>query len=205
MDKDAANRIPSNEEINAASALMVFDNKGNKVSFGSLYAESRTLVVFIRHFMCGMCHNYVVQLSEIPKAAFEESKTQLVIIGCGEWKLIDNYKKNTGFEGHVYADPTRSLYRHFEMVESLSKPDGDEPKPSYVQGAVSVTLRSMGRMLMYPGSWGRQGNVSQNGGEYVLGPGNKCSMAHRMRHSTDHMDIEDLVNVLKVGEGNHIA
>jgi hypothetical protein len=48
MDKDTANRIPSIEKINAASALMVFDDKGNKVSFGSLYAESRTLVVFIR-------------------------------------------------------------------------------------------------------------------------------------------------------------
>jgi len=200
MDKETSNRIPSDEEIEAASNLSVFDEKGNRVPFGSLHAESRTLVIFVRHFFCGMCHNYVVQLSEIPKATLEEVNTELVIIGCGEWKVIDVYKKNTGFQGRIFADPSRALYRHFGMTENIAAGGKDDPKPSYVENTISTTLKSMGRGALEPSSWGKQGNLSQNGGDFILGPGNTCSLAHRMRHSTDHMDFEDLLKEVKGGD-----
>jgi len=202
MDKETANRIPTSGEISAASAFDVFDDKGNKVSFGSLHAERRTLIIFIRHFYCGMCLNYVIQLAEMPKTTLEETKTDLVIIGCGEWKVLDTYRKNTGFGGRIYADPSRALYRHFGMTENLSSKVQDEAKASYVQDATAVTLKSMGRMITQPAGWGKQGNISQNGGDFIFGPGDICSLAHRMRDSTDHMDVDELVKQVKIGSAD---
>ena len=34
---------------------------------------------------------YVMQLASVRKDALEAANTRLVIIGCGDWKLIKNY------------------------------------------------------------------------------------------------------------------
>jgi len=51
----AANEIPSIETIKKAGELEIFDQEGKKIKFSSLYAEKQTMVIFIRHFLCGNC------------------------------------------------------------------------------------------------------------------------------------------------------
>jgi hypothetical protein len=48
MDLETANRLPTSEEVNIASSLKIFDHKGNEVTLGSLFAEQRTVIAFIR-------------------------------------------------------------------------------------------------------------------------------------------------------------
>ncbi|KAL1738248.1 hypothetical protein HDZ31DRAFT_51288, partial [Schizophyllum fasciatum] len=44
-----------------------------------------------------------------------------------------------------------------------------------------------------PSLLGRQGKISQLGGEFVLGPGNVCSFASRMQHTEDHVEVAELL------------
>lgn len=47
--------IPTAEDLTAIGQLLVVDEDGKKLPFGSLFEHQRTLVVFIRHFHCGLC------------------------------------------------------------------------------------------------------------------------------------------------------
>lgn len=50
-----SNDILSPETLSKAGNLEIFDENRNKVKFSSFYTEKQTLVIFIRHFMCGNC------------------------------------------------------------------------------------------------------------------------------------------------------
>jgi len=47
--------ILSTETLEKVENFQVFDKDGKEVQFGSLYADQETLVIFIRHFLCGNC------------------------------------------------------------------------------------------------------------------------------------------------------
>ncbi|KAF8167139.1 AhpC/TSA antioxidant enzyme-domain-containing protein [Crassisporium funariophilum] len=188
--------VPDAKTIVEASELEVFDSKGDKVKFGSIFEEGKTVVVFIRHFFCGACQAYVEQLATVPKAALEEAVTRIVIIGCGEWDPIAMYAETTKFEGPIYADPTRTLYRALGMnIENMAGTPAGEKKPSYlILSSFSNAMQSIWRgPLKNPNLIGKQGNMSQLGGDFVLGPGPTCSFASRMRNSEDHVEVADLM------------
>lgn len=105
---------------------------------------------------------YVSQLAAVPQASLSESNVKLVVIGCGEWGLIENYKsesaqahsrdsshitqiqETTGFNGDIYADPSRELYHKLGMTtENLKTTPAGQQKRSYVPGMVSNVLKSI--------------------------------------------------------------
>ena len=47
--------IPTNENIASVSKLEVRDEKGNAVTFGSLFENRKTVVIFIRGWFCNQC------------------------------------------------------------------------------------------------------------------------------------------------------
>jgi len=60
LNKDTRNimtskDILSSETLTKAGNLEIFDENRTKVKFSSFYTEKQTLVIFIRHFMCGNC------------------------------------------------------------------------------------------------------------------------------------------------------
>ncbi|KAL5508745.1 hypothetical protein ACEPAG_4724 [Sanghuangporus baumii] len=205
--------VPSTETVELASHVKVLDGKGNQMSFGDLFALSKTIIVFIRHFFCGTCQvrfiarfpesasnnlpvqAYVSQLAAVPGNKLAESNVQLVIIGCGEWELIDDYKKNTGFTGNIYADPSRELYHKLGMTtENLKTTPAGQEKRTYVPGIVSSVLKSIWKgPITHPLQLGKQGNISQLGGDFIFGPGNTCPFAHLMEHTEDHIEVLDLM------------
>ncbi|OQO09966.1 hypothetical protein B0A48_04321 [Cryoendolithus antarcticus] len=59
LDSTSQYELPDAKTLEQASALEVLDEKDGKVVFKDLYSpHERTLVVFIRHFFCGMCEDY---------------------------------------------------------------------------------------------------------------------------------------------------
>ncbi|KAF7295214.1 hypothetical protein MIND_01060200 [Mycena indigotica] len=168
--------------LEAAAKFEVFDGGGNKVTFGSLFAEQKTVVVFIRHFFCGSCKMYVEDLAQVPAAALAAAGTRIVLIGCGDWAAIQAYHEMTGYAGAIYADPTRALYTHLGLVDNLKN-----------------TLNSIKTgYLAYPALTFKAGKVSQNGGDFVLGPGVRCAFVHRMQNTEDHVEVVDLMKAAGV-------
>jgi hypothetical protein len=50
-----SNDILSSETLSKAGNLEIFDENRSKIKFSSFYTDKQTLVIFIRHFMCGNC------------------------------------------------------------------------------------------------------------------------------------------------------
>lgn len=89
----------------------------------------------------------------------------MALIGCGDWKLIENYKStspctvttgipvfnrlsahagDTEFQGEIYANPDRKLYDNLGMISNLQSTTKDEEKRSYLKrGFLNSTLRSI--------------------------------------------------------------
>ncbi|KJA19195.1 hypothetical protein HYPSUDRAFT_144043 [Hypholoma sublateritium FD-334 SS-4] len=189
--------IPDAQSISEAAELEVFGAEGEKVKFGDLIEDRKTIVVFIRHFFCGFCQTYVGQLtSTVSKESLDRENVQIIVIGCGDWNPIATYKELTMFRGPIYADPSRTLYHTLGMgIENLDgTPKGEMRKSYLTQGVVKNALQSIWRgPLKNPSLIGKQGNLSQLGGDFIFGPGNTCSFASRMRHTEDHMEIKDLM------------
>ncbi|EMD31125.1 hypothetical protein CERSUDRAFT_69555 [Gelatoporia subvermispora B] len=180
------------ETLAEASKLTVYDGFGNQVEFGSLFRDKKTVVVFIRHFFCGQ---YVMQLASVPKESLEQAGVKVVIVGCGEWSLIKNYCETTGYAGELYADPSRALYRTLGLIENLNiTPAGEEKRSYLTRSLLGNVMKSIWNgPLKSPQHIGKQGNISQLGADYILGPGQECTFASRMQHTEDHVEVAELM------------
>lgn len=55
VDASTQYALPDAGSLSQAGELQVLDEQGSKVPFKSLYTgEGRSLIVFIRHFFCGV-------------------------------------------------------------------------------------------------------------------------------------------------------
>ncbi|KAF8998209.1 hypothetical protein BDZ89DRAFT_1096388 [Hymenopellis radicata] len=187
--------VPDQAALSSARELQVFDAQGQLVSFGSLLSDSgKTVVVLQCHFFCGA---YVEDLARLPSGALTKSGVQIVVIGCGQWQPITSYapQEDTGFSGKICADPTRKLYRALGMTtENLSGTPSGQAKRSYIKtSTLTKALQSIYKgPLSHPTLMGKQGNISQLGGDFVFGP-DKVIFCSRMMHTEDHIEISELM------------
>ncbi|KAH7103334.1 AhpC/TSA antioxidant enzyme-domain-containing protein [Auriculariales sp. MPI-PUGE-AT-0066] len=194
-----ANAVPDTttltaEQLSVAAQLSVLDGSGKPVRFGTLYEDQRTLVVFIRHFWCPSCRDYVTQLGKIPVDAFTEAGVRLVVIGCGDPSMIKNYKEATRLQHDMYADPLRKLYDALGTHTSLEKAP---ITPTYGQdtGILSSIKAIWKEPMLKPTVIGKQGKLDQLGADLILGPGQTCHYTRRMKNTQDHTPVTDLMSL----------
>ncbi|KAI0402556.1 hypothetical protein F4802DRAFT_351472 [Xylaria palmicola] len=169
--------IPSQNALRALDDYIVLDRYGKSHTFRSLYSARnvarRVLVIFVRHFLCGNCQEYLRTLSAsmttdallgLPVA------TSIVVIGCGKPELIGWYAETTGCEFSIFTDPTRQLYRRLGMVCTLRS----GPRPAYVQSkpAVQTVVAGVFQGLRKgtSGLANGKGALKQVGGEFLFEP-----------------------------------
>lgn len=92
-------------------------------------------------------------MAGVKDEALKEAGTKIILIGCGEYEPIQFYAgmlctfassqtanrpnyayttETTGFKGPIYADPTRALFRHFDLTSTLQNTPAGEAKKSYM-------------------------------------------------------------------------
>ena len=59
---------------------------------GMYSANGKIALVFIRHFFCGACQAYVGNRARVPATALQDARASIVVIGCGEWQVIEGYR-----------------------------------------------------------------------------------------------------------------
>ncbi|KAF9055630.1 hypothetical protein BJ165DRAFT_1427502 [Panaeolus papilionaceus] len=133
-----ARTIPSQDIIEKAAELEIYDVNGTKLKFGSLFEDKKVVVVFIRHFYCSSCQDYAAHLARIPKEALDNAGTQIVLIGSGDFQPIKFYAETTSFPGPIYANPSRSLFKLFGMTYSTQRTPSGETKKEYAKDAMPV-------------------------------------------------------------------
>ncbi|KAF2972505.1 hypothetical protein GQX73_g1061 [Xylaria multiplex] len=174
------NEIPSTQVLKRIEDYTVIDHIGKTHPFKSLYSgrnvARRILVIFIRHFFCGNCQEYLrtVASSITPEALLGlPVSTFIVVVGCGSHKLIDSYVKETGCPFPVYADPTRRLYQELGMVSTLHLGE----RPAYMQNKTVVhTVMSgirQGLKQVTTGLVTKMGDQRQVGGEFLFEPASR--------------------------------
>ena len=183
--------------------LLVIDSKGDHHLFSSLYKlndqfqSKQTLFIFIRHFFCGHCKEFICALSAKDGITDEELKNankSLIIIGCGQSTLIEKYKDETKCPFPIYCDPTRQIYDALGMIQSLSL---GEKNPDYIKSSflVNITKSTLSALTsgqkMFHG-----GNISQNGGEYLIDQSGSILWSHAMNNTRDHSEILKLKEIL---------
>ncbi|KAK0188304.1 AhpC/TSA antioxidant enzyme-domain-containing protein [Armillaria mellea] len=193
------NELPQQSALAEAFEIEISDSTGSTVKFGALLPSDppeKVVVVFIRHFFCGSCRQYVEQLASVPQDSLEKSNTRIIIIGCGHSDAISFYKESTKFLGNIYADPTRKLYHALGMdIENLAATPAGKERRSYLKlGIFSNAVSSIFKgPLKSPSLIGKQGNISQLGGEFVFGTGKECIFASRMQNTEDHVEVSELM------------
>ncbi|KIM32201.1 hypothetical protein M408DRAFT_20524 [Serendipita vermifera MAFF 305830] len=179
--------------LEKAAKIPVLSENGESVTFGSLFENQKTIVVFIRHFFCGVCKMYVEELAKVPKSALDAAGTRIVVIGCGEPSLIKMYKEETKFPYEIYAEPTRALHKTLGLMQNMAGPTGDEPRRRYAKNVFTTSVVAAWYTLKNIGLFSKAGNITQNGGEFILGPGLHVTYGRRMRNSQDHVDVPELM------------
>ena len=137
--------LPEPQALREALEHDIYSSSGNPLKFGSLLydcdvypAEKRILIIFIRHFFCGNCQEYVRRLSATDSPFHPSHKSTattwtinfskpatrilptVIVIGPGQPSLIASYKALTQCPFDIYADPSTRLYSLLGMHRTLS-------------------------------------------------------------------------------------
>lgn len=196
---DVNNDIPTDRDFERVKDLLVLDSKGQSRPFKELYSAQgvapRQLIIFIRHFFCGNCQEYLRTLSSsiTPEELLRlPTPTFITVIGCGQPELIEQYAEISNCPFPIYADPTRKLYDYLYMTRTwdLGK------KPQYFQSNVLATsIQSIAQALKTGSKALKGGDFKQVGGEFMFEDG-KCVWVHRMRNTRDHAEVSEVRRVL---------
>ncbi|XP_026634065.1 thioredoxin-like protein AAED1 isoform X3 [Microtus ochrogaster] len=141
----------------AVADLPVLDASGRRVSFGALFRERRAVVVFVRHFLCYVCKEYVEDLAKIPKS------------------FLRPFCKLTGYSHEIYVDPEREIYKRLGMKRGEEISSSGQ-SPHIKSNLLSGSLQSLWRAVTGP-LFDFQGDPAQQGGTFILGPDwelNRC-------------------------------
>jgi hypothetical protein len=201
------NDLPTKKDLKRVDDLLVLDAEGESRPFKDIYRADgvapRQLIIFIRHFFCGNCQEY---LREISASVTPESllalpePTFITVIGCGRPDLIDMYAKTTSCPFPIYADPTGKLYDYLGMTRTLDL----GKKPSYIQSNLLVTsMQSIVQALKTGTNALKGGSFKQVGGEFLF-VGGECVWVHRMRNTRDHTELHELRVKLGLDAGSPV-
>ncbi|KAF2644116.1 hypothetical protein P280DRAFT_466800 [Massarina eburnea CBS 473.64] len=202
------NDLPTPKDLKRCEDLLVLDAKGQSRPFKELYTNidgeaPRQLLIFIRHFFCGNCQEYLRELSAsiTPDSLFAlDEPTFITVIGCGRPDLINMYTEATNCPFPIYADPTGKLYEYLGMTRTLDL----GKKPSYIQSNLLVTsLQSIAQALKTGTNALKGGDFKQVGGEFLF-EGGECVWVHRMRHTRDHTEIKEMREKLGLTESTPV-
>ncbi|KAK4556942.1 hypothetical protein LTR86_005923 [Recurvomyces mirabilis] len=215
--KETAHQLPDQATLTQIAPLQVIDENGTKLPFSTLYTTSpsssptstpqKHLLIFIRHFFCGSCEEYVRALQRHSSTLSQSNNIHLTIIGSGQPDQIPAYRHRTGTTFPIFCDPERKVYAALGMTNNYG---GGEKKPEYItQGSLGLALKSTWTLLTSKGGPGMEGgHPGQNGGEVLFvqdGEGEvEVVFCHRMLSTRDHAEVGELLEVLDVkheGEG----
>ncbi|KAF4551758.1 Hypothetical protein D9617_12g036480 [Elsinoe fawcettii] len=196
MTPEQQTKLPGEKDIEKLKGLEVKSEDGKAVPFKSLVEDAshpRILTVFIRHFFCGFCEEYLRVLNnELTPATLSAMTppTKLVVIGCGDYSLIADYKKRVGITYDVYADSSRATYNTLGFAVTLAT--GSKQSEFTDRSFASVAFSSfLTNLTAGPSKLFSGGKTAQNGGELVWVNG-ELKYIHRMTTTMDHLGVAEL-------------
>ncbi len=106
----------------------------------------------------------------------------VVVIGSGTPEQARSFRENFDYTGEMYVDEDLDAYNAFELERGFFK---------------TLGFRSIAKGFTALGQGFRQGlhagDLWQQGGLFVMGPGNRIVFQHVDRFAGDHADPADVI------------
>ncbi|KAJ7649871.1 hypothetical protein FB45DRAFT_732539, partial [Roridomyces roridus] len=194
--------VPSEATLAQAVRLPLVAPSGVRVPFGVLLGQPqtpdskppvprRTLVIFLRHFWCPLCQDYMVALAR-------GEGTHLLLIAPGSHTLIRRYLASFGFPRELVTPTTE--YPHSTSACMLrlgwagwSRRQGGYVTHGVLSGVGAVVMRALRAGMPI---WARGGDIGLLGGEFVptselptASSSLRCTYAHRMQTTRGHAGV----------------
>ncbi|TRZ03136.1 hypothetical protein DNTS_014534 [Danionella cerebrum] len=154
----------------------VVDRNGEIREFSSLFQRSKAIIIFVRHFLCYTCKEYVEDLGKIPREALQAFCTL------------------TGYAHEIYVDPEKHLYNKLGMRRGETYMETPSISPHVKSGLLSGSLKSVWR-AMTSSLFDFQGDPQQQGGALIMGPGPVVHFSHYDMNRFDHVPIDWLLQL----------
>ncbi|KAI9889339.1 MAG: hypothetical protein M1814_005582 [Vezdaea aestivalis] len=201
FDINVTDEVPSVKSQSEAALISVYRSDGTSQLLQDVTAGQRVLVIFIRHFLCGICQQFLRSLNTILPPSSLPQDTRVVVIGCGAPDMISMYQKETNCQYLILADPSRKLYDILGMTRTLSL---GSHKPEYqTKGLTTTILGSLAYGIRSGTGSLKGGDIRQIGGEFLY-EGGSVRWCHRMRNTRDHAPLETLRTVIHTGSADSV-
>ncbi|XP_012725456.2 peroxiredoxin-like 2C isoform X2 [Fundulus heteroclitus] len=158
---------------------LIYDRRGESFHFKNLYQDSKSVIIFVRNFLCYSCKEYVDDLSKVPRGALEP------------------FCSLTGYSYEMYVDPKRSIYQKLGMKRDETFTDSALTSPHVKSGLFMGQIKSIWRAMTSP-AFDFQGDLHQQGGAMIVGPGSRVHFCHFDMNRLDHMPITWLLQLAGV-------
>ena len=119
------------------------------------------------------------------KDRLDEAGVGLVVIGSGSPDQAKVFVAAFNYKGEIYVDPALKTYRAFKLKRGVGRTLG----PSAVVRGIFTMKKGF-----------RQGKTAgdpwQQGGMFVLGPGDRMVYAHRNQAAGDQANLDEVLQAL---------
>ncbi|KAM8885707.1 peroxiredoxin-like 2C [Spinachia spinachia] len=188
---------PLEYRLDDVEDCLIYDRDGVPVPFKKLYQDRKTVIIFVRNFLCYSCKEYVEDLSKIPRDALEHADIRLVVIGQSAHRHIEPFCSLTSYPHQIYVDPERIIYQKLGMKREEEYTESAHRSPHVKSGIFMGQLKSIWRAMTSP-AFDFQGDMHQQGGAVIAGPGPRVHFAHFDANHLDHMPIAWLLQLAGV-------
>ncbi|EPQ28943.1 uncharacterized protein PFL1_03743 [Pseudozyma flocculosa PF-1] len=199
--------LPTSEQQSHADSLSLLDQHANRVDFGQLRRQAQAdgqafVLVFTRHFHCGMCMQYIRALAG-STILRDLGRVKVAIVGPGQWQGVKRYIEQCGSPPFdFYADPEVKLYKALGVTTrnlDLGDPNKGEVPSHHTFGTLGTTLKSVAETFTSGSLAIKGGDIKQLGGEIVWSNGGEPVFAHRMKHTRDHSEVSQVERAVQSG------
>ena len=110
---------------------------------------------------------------------------ELVVVGCGLPGHIAGFRAATGYEGPLVTDPSLRAFQAAGLASGWSRTLGPR-----------TVLKGLRAFASGFRQGARGGNPVQQGGTFVLGPGDRVRFEWRDRFAGDHPELREVLAAL---------
>ncbi|KIJ13393.1 hypothetical protein PAXINDRAFT_81053 [Paxillus involutus ATCC 200175] len=184
--------LPTPRQLMDAASCFVIAENGLRVPFGELFRDQKTIIIFVRHFWCPLCQDYMFSVARnVNLKLLKQADVNLVVIGNGSYNIIKSYRQIFRAPFTFYTDPSLRLHTALGMTLRVLEPKSQRKRGGYVRhghvSGIAMVFKNALRVGMPV--WEKGGDPTQLGGEFILGPGLTASYAHRMPNARSHAPI----------------
>jgi peroxiredoxin len=167
-----------------APEAVLLDPGGLEATLSFFWQESAAVLVFLRYLGCPFCQAQVVTLRQ-DERRFLEAGANVVLIGHGDRRAAEEFRKARLVPFTFLLDPDRAAYRAYGLARGgLMQVFG----PSTALPFLTANIRSETRQRGLKG-----GDLMQMPGTFVVDAEGVVRFAHRNRHVADSPRNHDIL------------